>query len=182
MSQRLISRRSPCMLEFVSVKSYFEHALTKSWYILNKQILRQKIYIYDLMISKRVRMRSSRVFRASDSQCQSRNSPGFGTSTEYVHIKSTTVYVPSSELGLSQPLSRQRLCPSPQNGGRGGGHSPASEGLGLGGGPIPTKKLSTLPTLWVPASCDTVESEGRQMKQCSLKYIKIKVPQFFKHF
>jgi hypothetical protein len=28
-------------------------------------------------------------------------------------------YVPSSELGLSQPLSRQRVCPSPQN--RGGG-------------------------------------------------------------
>ncbi len=25
------------------------------------------------------------------------------------------MYVPSSELGLSQPLSRQRVCPSPQN-------------------------------------------------------------------
>ncbi len=36
-------------------------------------------------------------------------------------IKSTTVYVPSSELGLSQHLSRQRVCPSPQN--RGGGHT-----------------------------------------------------------
>jgi hypothetical protein len=54
--------------------------------------------------------------------------------TKYVYIKSTTVYVPSSELGLSQPLSRQRVCPSPQN--RGGGvHSPAGEGLGV---PIPT--------------------------------------------
>jgi hypothetical protein len=34
--------------------------------------------------------------------------------------KSTTVSVPSSELGLSQPLSRQQVCPSPKN--RGGGH------------------------------------------------------------
>ncbi len=33
----------------------------------------------------------------------------------------TTVYVPSSKLGISQPLSRQRVCPSPQNGG--GGHT-----------------------------------------------------------
>ncbi len=31
--------------------------------------------------------------------------------------KSTTVYVPSSELGLSQHLSRQRVCPSRQKGG-----------------------------------------------------------------
>ncbi len=43
--------------------------------------------------------------------------------TKYVYIKSTTVYVPSSELelGLSQPLSRQQVLPSPQN--RGGGHN-----------------------------------------------------------
>ncbi len=34
---------------------------------------------------------------------------------------STTVYVLSSELGLSQPLSRQRVCPSPRTGG--GGHT-----------------------------------------------------------
>jgi hypothetical protein len=45
----------------------------------------------------------------------------------YSYIKSTTVYVHSSELGLSQPLSRQRVCPSPHN--RGGG-APAGEGLG----------------------------------------------------
>ncbi len=37
------------------------------------------------------------------------------------YIKSTTVYVPLSELGLSQPLSRQRVCPSPQHRGGGGG-------------------------------------------------------------
>jgi hypothetical protein len=36
------------------------------------------------------------------------------------------MYVPSLELGLSQPLSRQRVCPFPQNrgpGGGGGGHT-----------------------------------------------------------
>jgi len=48
--------------------------------------------------------------------------------TKYIYIKNTTVYVPSSELGLSQPLSRQRVCPSSQN--RVGAHSPAGEGLG----------------------------------------------------
>jgi hypothetical protein len=46
--------------------------------------------------------------------------------TKYVYIKSTTVYVPSSELGLS----RQRVCPSPRNQKGGGAHSPAGEGLG----------------------------------------------------
>ncbi len=40
--------------------------------------------------------------------------------TKYLYIKSTTVYVPSSALGLSQPLSRHRVCPSPQNRGGGG--------------------------------------------------------------
>jgi hypothetical protein len=30
-------------------------------------------------------------------------------------IKGTTVYAPSSELGLPKPLSRQRECPSPQH-------------------------------------------------------------------
>ncbi len=40
--------------------------------------------------------------------------------------------VPSLELGLSHPLSRQRvwLCPSPRNQRVGGAHSPAGEGLG----------------------------------------------------
>jgi hypothetical protein len=69
-----------------------------------------------------------------------------GESTKYTNIKSTTVYVPSSELGLSHPLSRQRVCPSLQN---------------LEGGTLRVrgwvecqfrrleKKLRTLPTLWV---------------------------------
>ncbi len=45
----------------------------------------------------------------------------FPRATKYVYIKSNTVYVPSSDLGLSHPLSRQRVCPSTQN--RGGGHT-----------------------------------------------------------
>ncbi len=47
--------------------------------------------------------------------------------TKYVHIKSTTVYAP---LGLSQPLSRQRVFPSPQK--QGGGGTLAC-GWGVGG-------------------------------------------------
>ncbi len=47
--------------------------------------------------------------------------------TKYVYTECATVYVPSSKLGLSQPLSRQRVCPSPPERG-GGAHSPAAEG------------------------------------------------------
>ncbi len=57
----------------------------------------------------------------------------FSYTTKYVYIKSTTVYDLSSEQGLSQPLSRQRVCPSPQN--RGG---TLAYGWGVGGVPIPT--------------------------------------------
>jgi len=63
----------------------------------------------------------------------------------YIHLQSTTVYVPSSELGFSHPLSRQPVCPSPRN--QRGGHSRLRvRGWGV---PIPTtgEKLSTLPTL-----------------------------------
>jgi hypothetical protein len=69
------------------------------------------------------------------------------STTKYVYIKSTTVYVPSSELGLSQPVSRQRVCPSSPNRGRGGAHSPAGEWLGESQFRRLEKKLSTLPTL-----------------------------------
>jgi hypothetical protein len=61
--------------------------------------------------------------------------------TKYVYIKSTTAYVPSSEIGLSQPLSNQRLCPSPQN--RGEGHTIAVEGLGKSQFQRLEEKLST---------------------------------------
>ncbi len=33
--------------------------------------------------------------------------------TKYLYIKITTVYVPSSDLELPQPLSRKRVCPEP---------------------------------------------------------------------
>ncbi len=51
------------------------------------------------------------------------------TTTKYLYIKSTTVHVPSSELGLSHPFSRQRVCPSPRFKG-GGARSPAGGGWG----------------------------------------------------
>ncbi len=60
----------------------------------------------------------------------------YSTNHKYEYIKSTTVYVPSAELGLSQPLSRQRVCPSPQN--REGGGGTLTCGWGVGGVPIPT--------------------------------------------
>jgi hypothetical protein len=50
--------------------------------------------------------------------------------TKYIYIQSTTVYAPSSELGLSHSLSRQRVCPSPQNQRGGEAHTPGGEGLG----------------------------------------------------
>ncbi len=70
----------------------------------------------------------------------------YGAATKYRYIKSTTVYVPSSELGMSQPLSRQRVGASPENRGE-GAHSPAGEGLGESQFRRLEKKLSTLPTL-----------------------------------
>jgi hypothetical protein len=70
--------------------------------------------------------------------------------TKYLYIKSTTVYVPSSELGLSHPpplLTTECTHPPEQGGG-------PTRMRGRGGGvPIKTtgeKKLNTLPTLWCP--------------------------------
>ncbi len=40
------------------------------------------------------------------------------------------MYVPSSELGLPQPLSRKRVCPPPADQRGGGAHWPAGEGVG----------------------------------------------------
>ncbi len=74
--------------------------------------------------------------------------------TQYMYIKSTTVYVPSPELGLSHRLSRQRVCPSPQNQRRGA----LACGLGVGVVPIPTtgERLSTLPTLCFSSKLNTI--------------------------
>ncbi len=79
----------------------------------------------------------------------------FSLQTKYVYIKSTTVYVPSSELGLSQshPLSRQQVWPSPRNQPKGGTHSPSGKGFGVSQFRRLKKKLSTPPTLWMVCKC-----------------------------
>ncbi len=72
----------------------------------------------------------------------------------------SVLYVPSSELGLSQPLlQRQRVCPSPQNRGVGGGGTLAC-GLGESQFRRPEKKLSTLPTL-----CCLCKGDGQLRKR-----------------
>ncbi len=48
----------------------------------------------------------------------------------YICRQSTTVSVPSPEAGLSHPLTRQRVCPTPRNPKGGGSHSPDGEELG----------------------------------------------------
>ncbi len=55
--------------------------------------------------------------------------------TKCVYIKSTTVYVPSSELGLPTPLSPASVPLPPEPGGGGGTHASR---WGVGGVPIPT--------------------------------------------
>ncbi len=55
--------------------------------------------------------------------------PTFG-STKYIYLKSTTVYVPSSELGISHPpLSPASVPLPPEQRGGGGAQSPTGEGL-----------------------------------------------------
>ncbi len=61
-----------------------------------------------------------------------------------VYIKSSTVHVPSSELGLSQPLSRQRVAPPPR---RGGGHTRQGE---RGWGSLNSDDWRMLSTLPIP--------------------------------
>ncbi len=74
-----------------------------------------------------------------------------GTVKKYIYIKSTTVYVFSSELGLSQPLLSPAIVPSPPDQRVGGTHSPAGEGLGESQFRLLETTLSTLPTLSVPS-------------------------------
>jgi hypothetical protein len=70
--------------------------------------------------------------------------------TKYLYIQSTTVYVPSSELELSHPLSPASVpLPPPPQYQRGRAQSPVGEGLGESQFRILEKKLSTLPTLWI---------------------------------
>ncbi len=76
-----------------------------------------------------------------------------------VLIQSTTVDVPSSELGLSHPLSRQRVRPSPRNQRGGGAHTRLrvreSRFRRL------EKKLSILSTLCSCALLCAEQGEGR---------------------
>ncbi len=65
--------------------------------------------------------------------------------TKYIYIQNTTVYVLSLELGLSHPLSRQRVSPSPRY--QRGGILACGWGVGESQFRRLEKKLSTLPTL-----------------------------------
>ncbi len=58
-------------------------------------------------------------------------------STKYINLKSTTVYVPSSELGLSHPLSRQRVVSLPP------GHTRVGTQSGEEGGKFLVQMIST---------------------------------------
>ncbi len=69
-------------------------------------------------------------FKICFSVCQHHSQHGHSHSfllvfpTKYIYIKSTTtVYVPSLELGLFHPLSRQRVCPPPPGTKGGMGHT-----------------------------------------------------------
>ncbi len=69
-------------------------------------------------------------------------------STVYKEYHKFTVYVPSSKLGLSQPFSRQRVCPSPRNQ-RGGDSLACGWGLEESQFRRLEKSLALcLPTLW----------------------------------
>jgi hypothetical protein len=81
-----------------------------------------------------------------------------------VYKESTTVSVPSSELGISQPFFRQQVCPASQNQGV-GAHSPAGEGLGESQFGRLEKKLSTLPTLCCTGIRERIESENWKWKE-----------------
>ncbi len=66
----------------------------------------------------------------------------------YLYTKSTTVYVPSSEIGTPPPPSpASEWAPLPRNQRRGGAHSPAGEGVGESQFRRLEKRLSTLPAL-----------------------------------
>ncbi len=65
-----------------------------------------------------------------------------------LYIGQHSVSVPSSELGLPQPLSRKRVCPLTGPKGGGGAHTPTAKGVGEFQFWRLEKKLSTLPTLW----------------------------------
>jgi hypothetical protein len=68
--------------------------------------------------------------------------------TKYVYIQSTTVYVPSSELGLSHPPLSPVSVPLPPKQ-RGEGALASGRGVGESQFRRLEKRLSTLPSLWL---------------------------------
>jgi hypothetical protein len=71
-------------------------------------------------------------------------------------------------LGLSQPLSRQRVFPSPQ---KQGGEGTLACGWGVGGVPIPTRGIHC-GTLYMYVLCGTPEGKhSNQLKKCSVSLI-----------
>jgi hypothetical protein len=68
-------------------------------------------------------------------------------STHLHRVTTGTVFVPSLELGPSQPLFRKASVPSHRNQRGGGAHAPAGKGLGESQLRRLEKKLSTLSTL-----------------------------------
>ncbi len=86
-------------------------------------------------------------------------------------IKSTTVYVPSSELGLSHgPLSPASVlhCPSPRKQKGGGVHSPACEGMGES----QFRRLEKSLSLWLLCGYCSPEThqEGAEDKQAGWRW------------
>ena len=79
-----------------------------------------------------------------------------GTILVYHKVRTYKEYhsvCPSSELGLSQPLSRQRVFPSPQK--QGGGGTLAC-GWGVGGSPSSDEGHTLWYSLYVRTLCSTV--------------------------
>jgi hypothetical protein len=75
--------------------------------------------------------------------------------------QSDKLFLQSSELGLLQPLTRRRVCPSPGSGGRG---TFASE-RGVGRVPIPTREHA----LWYSLYCICVCDANKQNLQYRIK-------------
>ncbi len=75
--------------------------------------------------------------------------------TKYIYTQSTTVYIPSLELGPPHPFSRKQVCSSPRNK-RGVTHSPAGEGVG---DPIPTTGETAQDSIYLVVNTNFKEIE-----------------------
>ncbi len=95
----------------------------------------------------------------------------------YIHkvliYLSTTVYVPSSELRLPQPLSRKRMCPSLRTKGW-GGHTCLR--VGESHFRRLEKKLSTLPTLCLYQNPSSISSFKNSSSSCLFRAFLLSSP------